>query len=111
MAYLAATGANKQEVLKKTKELSDFLESLFNKRKRVILEKIDERLIFSREEYRLVSDQIKHLNKLEREFGRTAEIVTRKNTLFTQELSLRATLSEILSFKERIILKTLKYLA
>ena len=111
LAYLNATGANKKEVLLKAKELSDFLESLFNKRKRVIIEKIDERLIFSREEYKLVSNQIKHIHKLEREFGRTAEIIARKNTLYTQELSLRATLSEILSFKGENYIKDFEILS
>ena len=98
LASLTATGANRQEVLGKAKELSDYLENLFLERKRSIVEKIDERLSFSREEYGLISKQIKHINKLEKEFGRTSEIIARKNTLLTQELSIKQS-KEILSFK------------
>ena len=111
LATLTAVGANKGEVLKKAKELSDYLENLFLKRKRVIIEKIDERLSFSKEEYKLVSDQIKHIHKLEKDFGRTSEIVARKNTLYTQELSLRASLSEILTFKGENYIKDFEILS
>ena len=99
LASLTATGADKKEVLDVAKKLSDYLENLFIERKKAILEKIDERLQFTKEEYKLISDQIKHIHKLEREFGRTSEIMTTKNTLYSQELAIRASLSEILSFK------------
>jgi uncharacterized membrane protein YciS (DUF1049 family) len=105
-----ASGAVRGEVLTKVKELSDHLESIFMSRKRVIVEKINERLTFSREEYALVSSQLKEILRLEKEFGRTSEIVSKKNTLLTQELGLRASLSEILAFKGENYIKDFEVL-
>jgi len=110
LATIRSVGAHRQEVISVTKKLSDYLEGLFMQRKSAIVEKIDERLTFSREEYRLVSEQIKHIEKLEKEFGRTAEVVEKKNTLLTQELSLRASLSEILSYKGEYYIKDFEIL-
>lgn len=111
LATLSVVGSNRQEVLDKAKKFSDYLEKIFEDRKAVIIEKIDERLSFSKEEYRLISDQIKHVEKLEKDFGRTAEIISAKNRLLTQELSLRASLSEILSFKGENYIKDFQILS